>query len=907
MRNKVLAFLISFCVLFTMVPFSGNAKSVTPKSWPQYACDSAHSSVAADVWDYDKYDSEAWNFTMRGAKGWSRNPVVDQGKLVIGDADNTYCIDVSSGKALWTKSMDDEVASSCAISGDMVLVPTKSNLVGLSFANGDVKWKSPVTGQNISSPTVMVDEKGSNWLYLTSSQVSGLAYKFNLDLKAEVWRHQTDSACVGGTAINVDTGRVGVAAHNKIDLVGDADGKTTDSFAIQAQTFASTVAFKKYCVFTMQTGEVIVLPKPSQVSNTKILQMGGVTNYPPAVDGDTLILGSEAGRLVKFDETGTIIWDKTMPGPITAGCTVMGEVVLVPVGSLDNQSTSGIYIIKAGTGEIIKSIPLDAKYVFQPIVAWNRLFVEYGDNIDFKKRILSCYGRPPDPVDVPQIRMENNNFTAEVPYKSSIYKLVNIYNTGKTDLMMTFSSDPFLSTTINQVSLRPGERFTLTILVSAGNNKPGSYTGQITVTNTDSKLGSQQLGIITASITIKEKPPEPQLSLDNNYFNVELPYGGTVYESVSLYNCGQTQLDLHFSSDPFLSPNVSRISLRPGQHYDLNVLVNAGSQNPGKYHGLLNVINNDPNYGEKQLGLISADITVRQQDVPPYPPYNTQATWASDHVRISWSAPQRSPTEIIGYIIYRYVNTLTDSGSPTGPQVTRYSYDDYSVQHGMTYAYYVVAVGRNGKYSDPSNVVTVTIPINLPPVRNLTARVMGFGNAQVVLSWEYDQSAMFRIELNGMVIGTTMDNSFTDHNPGPTKLRYTVYPTQSGTTGPGSSVEVDLTPAPVELGPINNLTARVMGLGSASVVLTWQYSSRDNSRVGFRIELNGMTIGTTYDNSFTDHNPPKERNVYTVYAFKDSRTGPPSDVVVDLSGGGGEPPPGGEFPMSRRPTYPYWI
>ncbi|HNW32293.1 MAG TPA: hypothetical protein PKN77_06425, partial [Caldisericia bacterium] len=78
-------------------------------------------------------------------------------------------------------------------------------------------------------------------------------------------------------------------------------------------------------------------------------------------------------------------------------------------------------------------------------------------------------------------------------------------------------------------------------------------------------------------------------------------------------------------------------------------------------------------------------------------------------------------------------------------------------------------------------------------------------------------------------------------------------------------------------------------------------------RVGFRIELNGMTIGTTYDNSFTDHNPPKERNVYTVYAFKDSRTGPPSDVVVDLSGGGGEPPPGGEFPMSRRPTYPYWI
>ncbi|NMD14497.1 MAG: PQQ-binding-like beta-propeller repeat protein, partial [Caldisericales bacterium] len=181
MRNKVLVFLISFSILFTMVPFGGNAKSVTPKPWPQYACDPAHSSVAADVWDYDIYDHEAWNFTMRGAKGWSRNPVVDQGRLVIGDADNTYCIDVSSGKALWTKAMDDEVASSCAISGDMVLVPTKSNFLGLSLANGDVKWKSPVTGQNISSPTVMVDEKGSNWLYLTSSQVSGLAYKFNLD------------------------------------------------------------------------------------------------------------------------------------------------------------------------------------------------------------------------------------------------------------------------------------------------------------------------------------------------------------------------------------------------------------------------------------------------------------------------------------------------------------------------------------------------------------------------------------------------------------------------------------------------------------------------------------------------------------------------------------------------------
>ncbi len=885
---------VALLILLTSISFSYSAKAVTPKPWTQYGCDIGRTSVAADVWDYMTYDKEAWSFNLRGMKGWARNPVVNNGVLFIGDADNAYSLDVANGKAVWTRPMTESVSASCAVAGDIVVVPTKSKVLGLSSATGDVRWSIDNAGQNISSPTIVTDERGVRWLYYSSSQMSGVAFKYNMETQTKIWEHNMDNACMGGVAVNSTTEKVGVASHIKLDLVADADGTASDSYTIAAQTFASSMAFKSYCAFTMQTGEVALLPKPTGASDSKVFNCGQTVNYPPALYGEMLILGNDKNRLVCFDEMGNVLWDTTMPGPITAGCTVMGSVVLVPVGSV-GMDTAGVYIVKAYTGEFIKKIPLQAKNVFQPVVAWNRMFVEYGDNVDYVSRKLSCYGQPPIRPDEPKMRMEGDTFSVEVPMQSSVYKLVKIFNTGRTNLKLKFSQDPFIQPTVNQVSLRPSEMFTLSLMISSGNNQPGNYNGQITIINTDANYGDQQLGTISASITVKDKPPQPMLNLTGNSFSVTLDYQGESSQQVTLYNVGQVTLNLYFSTDPFLSPSVNRITLRSGQTFNLTVTVEAGNHSPGTYHGLLNVMNSDPNYGEQQLGTISADIRIKQPDLPPQPPVNVQAVWAGDHVQLSWSAPYGGSSDIIGYAVYRYVGVAAGgSGQPLESSIVRYYYQDYSVTEGNTYTYFVRSIGRNGQMSDFSNPATVTVPANLNPVSNLTARVMGLGSASVSLYWSYDRSNVgFRIFLDGSPVGTTYDRSFTDHNP-PARdgIVYTVYPFMGDRTGPGASVTVNCgrpEPQPKPVHAVQHLTARVMGLLPASIALSWQY----DQQAVFHIELNGMTVGTTSDTYYSDFNPPNGRLVYTVYAEVDGNMGPPASVVVNHEGGGGggpEPP-----------------
>ncbi len=673
-------------------------KSADFKPWSQYACDQAHTSVAQDVWDHNKFDKEAWSMTLRGLQGWARNPVIDKGLLAIGDGDNVYCKDVISGKTVWIREMTETISGSCAILDDVVIVPTKTRVLGLALSTGEIKWYNNNAGQNISSPTFVKDDKGGRFFYFTSSQVSGLAYKYNLDTGRVVWEHKTEMACPGAIGVNTSEGAAGVAAHFKVDLVSDLFGGVGQSYETSTQVFGATMAFGPYCVFTMASGEVILLPKPYGAKDAQIIDVGAWTFWPPALYQETMIIGNDHGRLVRFDQLGKVVWEKTMPGPVTNGCTIMGDLVLVPVGS-DGKDTAGVYIVKAEDGETVKRLPLSAKHVFQPVVAWGRMFVEHGENVDFKKRTLTCFGKPPrNPEEEPKLRIDGGKMTVEVPYKGETTRQVTLINEGKVPLELYFSQDIYMEPTVAKVNLGQGEKDTLRVKIRAGGFRPGKYQGQLYVLISDPDYGERQLGTITASITITEKAPE------------------------------------------------------------------------------------------------------QPKEEPPLPPTNLQVRWIADHVELSWEKPATG-TDVVGYNLFK---TIGEEPYPKIPvnsnRLTETVFSDIEVREGWTYRYRVVAVGKNSLLSDPSEEASVKIPIRLASVKNLRAEVQG---GMVKLSWESGQPVEFRIERNGDLIGSTSDLIFTDPSPPKERLIYKVFPVFESKIGPEAFVVVDLTPPGQEPPPPN--------------------------------------------------------------------------------------------------------
>jgi hypothetical protein len=657
-----------------------------PKPWPQFACDVAHSSIALDTWDFASYKTPSWILTMKGTSGFSRNPVIDKGMLAIADSERVYCVDVISGNQKWASQLSSECGGSCAIVGDRVLVPTTNRIVAYDLVTGEAK-SSLETGGTPSSPTFYQDELNTFFYYGTSGK-PGYAAKFDMNSGRKRWELQQEWGCPGPIGINLEYGYAGIASHYKILLANEAYGSIETEIETGTQSFAATSAIDKYCVYTMSGGEIFLLPKPYAKWNPNIIDCGGFTFWPPAQFSQTLIQGTQDGRLVRFDLTGKVIWDKKMPATVTNGCTVMGEHVLVPVGGSD-KTKSGVYILKAETGDQVEFINIQSEYIFQPVVAWDRMFVEYGKNDKYTSRWLACYGKKPRSSDEePKLTIKNGKFDVEVGWMGEVLKQVSLTNDGKVPIDLILTGENLMQPTVDTMTLAPKTTETLRVKVF-GKNKPGKYTAKINCHILDPDYGDQSLGYITANITIKDTPPPPP----------------------------------------------------PEQ--------------------------------------------------PPNPPKNLQARVVYDYIQLEWQQPDKG-VEPLGYNVFRTVGIDPFPQKPLNKdKIVDLTYADTEVIPGLKYTYKVVALGKAGLVSDPSNTASAEIPIKLMAVKNLKAQRQGDG---VLLTWESEQPVTFLIERDGAEIGMTSNLLFADSNPPAKKLIYKVYPKKENLIGPEAFTIIDMSP-----------------------------------------------------------------------------------------------------------------
>jgi hypothetical protein len=116
--------------------------------------------------------------------------------------------------------------------------------------------------------------------------------------------------------------------------------------------------------------------------------------------------------------------------------------------------------------------------------------------------------------------------------------------------------------------------------------------------------------------------------------------------------------------------------------------------------------------GKQVESLDSNTIALSQPDLyPPAAPDLAPPNAAPGRIALFWSA--NSEPDLAGYILWRSTdpNLAKDKWTKLTPALySKTTYTDTNVETGKTYYYYIKAVDNAGNTSEPSQVVSETVP-----------------------------------------------------------------------------------------------------------------------------------------------------------------------------------------------------
>ncbi|GEM_PF-2113298 len=208
--------------------------------------------------------------------------------------------------------------------------------------------------------------------------------------------------------------------------------------------------------------------------------------------------------------------------------------------------------------------------------------------------------------------------------------------------------------------------------------------------------------------------------------------------------------------------------------------------------------------GIYKYGVIESKITI----INPEPPV-LSAYLKDDHILLSWVKPKEGTYPINGYEIYKKINEgewklLETLNSNT------LEYEDYEIESGNKYHYYIVAFDTEKNYSEKSNEVSleyVVIKDTQPPYLNITSptsnNVLTNNNKITIIGTTYDnESGIMNLTINEKKVNVSKEGIFTydiDLIEGENKIKIISTDNEGNKTEKELKVICDLTPPVINL------------------------------------------------------------------------------------------------------------
>ena len=313
----------------------------TTSSWPGLAADADRAYLASGSFVYGVRLSDGtklWQYPDKaGPQHYYSSPTVTaDGQVLVGSAGSDFgliSLDGTTGAAKWPvpfAGLDRWVAAPLAAGSTVYAANNNGMLYALSLADGSKQWSLKLGGEMWGQPAtngklVFVNSLDHN-LYAVDPTAQKVAWKLDLGGAAP------SAPLVSADGNTVYTGSFG----KKVFAVDAATGAVRWTAATKDWVWGSPVLAGNNLFAADISGNIYSFGMADGKDAGPVLQPDGpITGSPVALASGVVVVGTESGSVVAYDQTGTKSWDVTVGGKIYTTPVAGGSLIAVAPLSTD--------------------------------------------------------------------------------------------------------------------------------------------------------------------------------------------------------------------------------------------------------------------------------------------------------------------------------------------------------------------------------------------------------------------------------------------------------------------------------------------------------------------------------------------------------------------------------------------
>jgi outer membrane protein assembly factor BamB len=368
--------------LFLLASFAAAPFAAHADDWPLVRGDAAMTGRSPTKLSFPL--KLAWTAEIGDKKkheGITAAAVTRDGKAWIGAQNGRFaCVELATGKILWSIQKKDFFEGSAALAGDVVIAGCGDSFVyGMNAATGAEVWKFETGGEVHAGANLWKDEKGKTfvligsydnklycleaatgkkvWEFETANYVNGasaiydnqvtfggcdgMLYVLNVKTGEEIRKIEVNSYI--GNNIAADKGVAYVAHYGKrVAAFNLTDGKQLWIFNERDfEYYAAPAVNEKWVIAGCRDKRLYALDRATGDKKWSFRTRGDVDSSPVICGDAHVIFGSNDGSVYAAEITdGKEVWHYEIGAPVKAPPAVAGDYVLI--GSDDG----GLYCFK---------------------------------------------------------------------------------------------------------------------------------------------------------------------------------------------------------------------------------------------------------------------------------------------------------------------------------------------------------------------------------------------------------------------------------------------------------------------------------------------------------------------------------------------------------------------------------
>jgi outer membrane protein assembly factor BamB len=342
---------ITFILIVASFILAACSGQLPNQNWPGLTAvgDIAYVARGQDVIAYDvARQSEVWRFpTERSSTQYYAAPAVEDGQIVLGDFGasggmlspktivHILKLQEQSGPPaiLWDKAgvATDKVVAPPLIVGDRVFVGTAdSRVLAMDRETGELLWPTPFVAENaIWGEPVFAEDV----LYVAA--LDGRVYAINPDSGDELGRWDTEGAIAGSPVLH--NGRIYVGSFdNKLHALDQNEfGRELWSYSAANWVWGAPVVAEDVIYFGDLSGNVFAVDAETGELVWQRQVTGPIQTSPTIADGVVYVVSEgvredERGQLTAFSASdGAQLWQQQALGQVYTTPVIIGDTVVL--------------------------------------------------------------------------------------------------------------------------------------------------------------------------------------------------------------------------------------------------------------------------------------------------------------------------------------------------------------------------------------------------------------------------------------------------------------------------------------------------------------------------------------------------------------------------------------------------